>query len=141
MPTAGELYRLARLLREVALAVVADPDEAPIPLGLVLITDDIARHDGTTITEITARTGLAQSLVSKTVIRLRDAGVVNTQADPTDRRRTRITISTAARSDIFADRGSRTITRALQHRFPELRRKELTAVEAQLDQLIAALQP
>jgi DNA-binding MarR family transcriptional regulator len=137
--TAGELFRLARLLREVALTATRDPDEPPAPPGLVAVADDIAQHDGTTVGEIAARTGLAQSLVSKTVARLRDAGVVSARQDPTDRRRTRITITHAARSQILATRGARTVTRALNARLPSLSAERIAKVEALLDQLLIEL--
>src|SRR5947209_1059893 len=104
--TVGELFRLARLLREVAIVAARGPDEPPAPPGLVTIVDDVAHHDGTSVGEVAARTGLAQSLVSKTIARLRDAGVVKVSVDPTDRRRGRITITETARSQIFAMRGA-----------------------------------
>jgi DNA-binding MarR family transcriptional regulator len=137
--TAGELFRLARLLREVALSAARDPDEPPAPPGLVAIVDDIARHDGTSVGEIAARTGLAQSLVSKTVARLRDAGVVDVGQDATDRRRTRIAITGTARSQVFAARGGRTVTSALRDHFPDLSAKRVAEAEALLDQLATDL--
>ncbi len=137
--TAGALFRLARLLREVALAAARDSDEPPAPPGLVSVTDDIAHHDGTTVGEIAARTGLAQSLVSKTVARLREAGVVNACVDATDRRRTRITITDTARSQVLATRGARTVTRALHDCFPSLSAERVAEVEALLEQLVTEL--
>jgi len=138
--SAGELYRLARVLREVALAVTADPDGAPPPLALVVISEDIARHDETTVGEIAARTGLAQSLVSKTVAQLREAGVVQSRADNSDRRRSRISITDAARSQVFPARGGRSITDALHARFAKLPPERINTVETLLDRLIAELQ-
>jgi DNA-binding MarR family transcriptional regulator len=135
----GELFRLARLLREVAIGAARGPDEPPAPPGLVNITDDIAHHDGTSVGEVAARTGLAQSLVSKTVVRLRDAGVVDVSVDPTDRRRTRITITQTARSQIFATRGTRSVTSALHDHFPRLSAERIAEVETLLDQLASAL--
>jgi DNA-binding MarR family transcriptional regulator len=138
--TAGELFGLARLLREVALAATREQDEPPAPPGLVAIVDDIAHHDGTSIGEVAARTGLAQSLVSKTVARLRDAGVVEVGRDAADRRRTRIAITGTARSQVFAARGARTITPVLRERFPGLSADRLEQVELLLEQLAAELQ-
>ncbi len=137
--TVGELFRLARLLRAVAIAAARGPDEPPAPPGLVNITDDISHHDGTSVGEVAARTGLAQSLVSKTVARLRDAGVVDVTVDPTDRRRTSITITQSARSRIFATRGARGVTSALHDHLPGLSRERVAEVEALLDQLASAL--
>lgn len=131
----GELFRLARLLRELAVEAARGPGEPPAPPGLVAITDDIAHHDGTSVGEIAARTGLAQSLVSKTVARLRAAGVVDVCVDARDRRRTRITVTETARSQIFATRGARTVTKALHDHFPALSAERVAEVEALLDRL------
>jgi hypothetical protein len=49
---------------------------------------DIAYHPGSSVSEITERTGFPQSLVSLSVARLRDFGAVLTEPDPADRRRT-----------------------------------------------------
>jgi DNA-binding MarR family transcriptional regulator len=137
--TVRELFWLGRLLREVAISAARGPDEPPAPLGLVAITDDIAQHDGTSVGEIAARTGLAQSLVSKTVARLRDAGVLEVRLDPADRRRTRVAITQAARSQVFAARGARSVTSALHDRFPQLSDDRIVEVETLLDRLATAL--
>lgn len=57
---------------------------------LVLI--DIGAHPGSSISEITTRTGYPQSHVSTSVSRLREFGAVRTEADPRDRRRTLVWI-------------------------------------------------
>lgn len=57
---------------------------------LVLI--DIGVNPGSSINEITARTGYPQSHVSTSVSRLREFGAVRTEADPRDRRRTLVWI-------------------------------------------------
>ena len=49
---------------------------------------DIAANPGSSISEITARTGYPQSHVSTSVIKLRHFGAVRTEVDPRDRRRT-----------------------------------------------------
>jgi DNA-binding MarR family transcriptional regulator len=49
---------------------------------------DVASHPGSSITEITTRTGFPQSHVSMLVTRLRDRGLVRTEVDAKDRRRT-----------------------------------------------------
>jgi DNA-binding MarR family transcriptional regulator len=53
-----------------------------------LVLLDIAANPGSSISEITARTGFPQSHVSTSVIKLRQFGVVRTEIDPRDRRRT-----------------------------------------------------
>lgn len=49
---------------------------------------DIAANPGSSISEITARTGYPQSHVSTSVIKLRQFGAVRTEIDRRDRRRT-----------------------------------------------------
>jgi DNA-binding MarR family transcriptional regulator len=49
---------------------------------------DIVANPGSSISEITARTSSPQSHVSTSVIKLRQFGVVRTEIDPRDRRRT-----------------------------------------------------
>ena len=49
---------------------------------------DIAANPGSSINEITARTGFPQSHVSTSVMKLRQSGFVRTEIDPRDRRRT-----------------------------------------------------
>ena len=53
---------------------------------------DIAANPGSSISEITARTGYPQSHVSTSVIKLREFGAVRTEIDPRDRRRTLVWI-------------------------------------------------
>jgi DNA-binding MarR family transcriptional regulator len=53
---------------------------------------DIGAHPGSSISEITARTGFPQSHVSTSVIKLRQFGVVRTEIDSRDRRRTLVWI-------------------------------------------------
>lgn len=53
---------------------------------------DIASNPGSSISEITARTGYPQSHVSTSVIKLRESGFVRTEIDPVDRRRTLVWI-------------------------------------------------
>ncbi len=53
-----------------------------------LVLLDIVANPGSSISEITTRTGSPQSHVSTSVIKLRQFGIVRTEADPRDRRRT-----------------------------------------------------
>lgn len=53
---------------------------------------DIAANPGSSISEITARTGFPQSHVSTSVSKLRQSGIVRTEIDPCDRRRTLVWI-------------------------------------------------
>lgn len=80
-----ELFLLGRRLMKLA--------EEGLPSGggnsnarLILI--DVSSHPGTSISEITARTGFPQSHVSMVVTKLRDRGLLKTEVDARDRRRT-----------------------------------------------------
>jgi DNA-binding MarR family transcriptional regulator len=53
---------------------------------------DIGTHPGSSISEITTRTGYPQSHVSMSVMKLRESGFVRTEVDPLDRRRTLVWI-------------------------------------------------
>jgi DNA-binding MarR family transcriptional regulator len=57
---------------------------------------DIAANPGSSISEITARTCYPQSHVSTSVIKLRQSGLVRTEIDPRDRRRTLVWFVPAA---------------------------------------------
>jgi len=67
---AGQLHRLARVLREIAQVATANEGERPVAASTVAIVEDVTGHPQSPITEIAQRTGLAQSLVSRTVDRL-----------------------------------------------------------------------
>jgi DNA-binding MarR family transcriptional regulator len=65
----------------------------PTPAGPSLVLRDVFAHPGSSISDITARTGLPQSYVSESVAGLRDQGILETSADPADGRRTLARVS------------------------------------------------
>jgi DNA-binding MarR family transcriptional regulator len=72
----------------------AEPADAPLmPTGPSLVLRDVFANPGSSITDITTRTGLPQSYVSESVARLRGQGIVVTSADPADGRRTLVRVS------------------------------------------------
>ena len=79
---AGQLHRLARVLREIAQVATANEGERPVAASTVAIVEDVTDHPQSPITEIAHRTGLAQSLVSRTVDRLQARGVLTVGAIP-----------------------------------------------------------
>jgi DNA-binding MarR family transcriptional regulator len=79
------LYLLGRRLMQVAEDALPQ-GRAATSVRLVLI--DAVYHPHSSITEITERTGFAQSVVSDAVARLREVGVLESEPDPVDRRRT-----------------------------------------------------
>jgi DNA-binding MarR family transcriptional regulator len=135
---ATDLFLLGRRLMQIAESVLPQGNE-PTSLRLVLI--DIAYHPGSSITQITERTGFPQSLVSMSVSRLRDVGVVQTEPDPADRRRTlvRPTAKLAQRGQQGA--GGVSIQDAVAGALAEEDRQELAEVIAALDLLANKLLP
>lgn len=115
---ASRLHRLARQLRAVALAVTANAGDERISAGELAIIEDVASHPATSVGEIAARTRLAQSLVSRVVATLREAGVFVTAPDSADRRRSLVSIDPATRIQLFRDRGARPIDRELARALP-----------------------
>ena len=79
------LYLLGRKLMQVAEDALPQ-GRAATSVRLVLI--DAVYHPNSSITEITERTGFTQSVVSDAVARLRKIGVLESEPDPADRRRT-----------------------------------------------------
>jgi DNA-binding MarR family transcriptional regulator len=89
---AFDLIVLGRQLARIGETVMRGQAPAqPTVAGLVLA--DVFAHPGTSISEITARTGMPQSYVSETVARLREQGTAESFPDPADRRRTLVRVS------------------------------------------------
>jgi DNA-binding MarR family transcriptional regulator len=64
-----------------------------LPAGALIVMRDLLTHPASSITDITARTGLPQSYVSESVNKLRVKGFAATTADPADRRRTLVRLT------------------------------------------------
>jgi DNA-binding MarR family transcriptional regulator len=79
------LFLLGRKLMQIANRALPEGKTAT---SARLIFVDVAYHPNSSITEITERTGFPQSLVSNAVARLRERGLLESGADPLDRRRT-----------------------------------------------------
>ncbi len=89
---ASELFLLGRKLMKLGEEAIPPSRQAEAAGGVTtsvrLVMADISYHPGSSVSEITERTGFPQSLVSISVAKLRDFGVVVTEPDPADRRRT-----------------------------------------------------
>ena len=126
---AAELHRLARILREIALDATGNTGADAVNAGQLAVLEDVARHPRSTVRDITDRTGLAQSLVSRIVHAVAVEGALTVEPDADDRRKVRVELSPATRSAIL-ERASGGIDDALVTRTPDLhpeRRSELTA--------------
>src|ERR1043166_1340423 len=93
-----DLYVLGRRLGKLGEAALEGPGAERLSPAAALVLGDVLTHPGSSISEITARTGFPQSYVSKWVNLLRDKQVVETFTDPADGRRTLVrSTRTAAR--------------------------------------------
>jgi DNA-binding MarR family transcriptional regulator len=136
---AGQLHRLARVLRQIAQAATANEGERPVAASTVAIVEDVTEHPHSPITEIARRTGLAQSLISRTVDRLQAAGILATGRDPGDGRRTLVSVTAEARHRDFADRAERPISEAIGQVVAGMSSEQQHRVEAALEVLAGEL--
>lgn len=73
---------------KIARQAIPESGLEALPSNVRPIMMDVLAHPGSSISEITARTGFPQSHVSAAVARLQQADAVVTAPDPKDRRRT-----------------------------------------------------
>jgi DNA-binding MarR family transcriptional regulator len=86
---AVELYLLGRKLLKIAESAFPDDGRGGgLTTSVRMILIDVSENPGSSIGEITARTGFPQSHVSASVARLRDLGALETSIDARDGRRT-----------------------------------------------------
>jgi DNA-binding MarR family transcriptional regulator len=107
-----DLIMLGRQLTKIGEEVMRGSAASAMPTGPSLVLRDVFAHPDSSITDVTARTGLPQSYVSESVARLRDQGIVETSADPADGRRTLVRI-TAQHPRTVAAKGSAPVDAAL----------------------------
>lgn len=136
---AADLHRLARTLREVALRATGNTGEDRVNAGELAVLEDVARHPGSTVRDVTDRTGLAQSLVSRITRAMADAGALTIDADPQDRRRVRIALEERTRAMIL-DRAGGSIDAALAERTASLTAQERSRLRHHLEEAAALLQ-
>ncbi|MFT4235384.1 MAG: MarR family transcriptional regulator [Microbacterium sp.] len=136
---AADLHRLARVLREIALRATENTGEDRINAGELAVMEDIARHPRSAISEITRRTGLAQSLVSRITRAMADVGAVILESDPSDRRKVRVSLDEATRADAL-DRADNPTTDAIAAAVPKLTEKQRARLEHHLAEAARLLQ-
>jgi DNA-binding MarR family transcriptional regulator len=130
---AADLHRLARRVREIALLATDNTGDDRVNAGQLAVLEDIAHHPGSTISDVTRRTGLAQSLVSRITHAMAEAGAVTVSSDDTDRRKTRLELDPRTRAHIL-ERAGNTVSAALAAQTPALTPNERSALEHHLDQ-------
>jgi len=133
---AGQLHRLARVLRQAALAATADSEDGPVSAAVVAVVEDLAHHEGTTVSQIASRTGLAQSQVSTTVADLRAGGIATAEIDAADRRRSLLSLAPGATGHVLTSRAARPVDDdVLREVRPETSPEQLARLRALLQEL------
>jgi len=94
------LLRLGKRLVDLARDVTTSAGPSPLSPAEVTILEHLLGRPDSTISELASSTGFAQSHVSTSVARLREAQLVTAQADPADGRVTRLRLSARARRAI-----------------------------------------
>jgi DNA-binding MarR family transcriptional regulator len=92
-----QLLRLGRRLTALGRDAIDQADPATLTPGEMAVIADSFQHPDSSVREIVARTGFAQSHVSASVGRLRERGLVETVPDPADGRRTLVRLTGRAR--------------------------------------------
>jgi len=128
---AAELHRLARTLREIALEATGNTGADHVNAGELAVLEDIARHPRSTVRDITVRTGLAQSLVSRIIHAVAAEGALTVEGDQGDRRKVRVELTTSAREAILGRAGN-TADDAIMAFTPGLDAEERAALEHHL---------
>ena len=96
-----QLHRLGKRLIELSRAVTTGAGDASLTSGEVAVLEDVLKNPGSSVSEIHARTGFAQSHVSVSVARLGERGLVELASDPAARRRTLVRLTPVARGAII----------------------------------------
>lgn len=131
------LFLLGRKLMQIADGMLPTGRKAT---SARLVFIDVAYHSNSSITEITERTGFPQSLVSTAVARLRTMGLLETEPDPLDRRRTLVR-TTPAINDVERRLGQVSIDDVLVKELAPEHEEDLINVIAALDLLSRLLTP
>ena len=97
-----ELYLLGRKLMKLGEQAMPQSGFVRMPTSVRSVLVDVYEHPGSSISEITARTGFPQSHVSAAVAKLRERGGLITAADPADRRRTLVSPNPEIRRGLSA---------------------------------------
>ncbi len=136
-----DLIMLGRQLARIGEETMRGSQAPGMPAGPGLVLRDVFAHPDSSISDVTARTGLPQSYVSESVAKLRDRGIVETSADPADGRRTLVRVSPGHPGTVAA-KGSVSVDTALAEALGEAAGgAAATRIIGMLDDVAARLRP
>ena len=136
--TLGELYQLARALRDITIAAGA-LTPTPTHPSEAMVFEDIVKHPHTTINQVSERTHLAQSRVSTMVNAMVAEGAVLVSADKQDQRRKTLQASPQLLRDIKAIDSTQAIRQAIHRLYPSLSEHQIADVTQHLDHIFTLL--
>jgi DNA-binding MarR family transcriptional regulator len=133
-----ELFLLGRRLMKLGEEAMPAAGFRRLPASVQSILIDALEHPGSTIGEITRRTGFPQSHVSVSVERFKRAGALVTEADVKDRRRTlvRPTPGVRERAERLAIPIEPVLAKAFRTSDASALRSAVAALEALADRLL-----
>ena len=108
----GQLHRLGKRLIELSSQVTGEAGDLSLTPGEAAVLEDVIKHPASSISEIHQRTGFVQSHVSASVSRLKARGLMKTEPDASDGRRTRVRVADGAMQAI-GRRAARSIDQAI----------------------------
>lgn len=134
-----ELLLLGHKLSAIGLHAMPRGHLHTLPVSARTILVDIFDHPGSSIKEITERTGFPQSMVSSTVSRFKDFGLLTTSADPADRRRTLVSPAPGEAEEGWREAARTTVDDALAAALHDVDGPELARIIAVLEGLAKRL--
>ncbi|HTU86100.1 MAG TPA: MarR family transcriptional regulator [Solirubrobacteraceae bacterium] len=134
-----ELIQLGRQLTKIGEEAMRGSRTQALPNGPSLVLRDVFANRDSSISQIAERTGLPQSYVSESVASLTQQGMLETRADPADKRRTLVRVSADHRRTV-ASKAATPIGGALARALGD-RAEDLDAVAGSLENLFERLVP
>jgi DNA-binding MarR family transcriptional regulator len=133
---AGRLHRLGKRLIELSRAATTEATDPQMTPGELAVLEHLVTNPDSSVSDLSARTGFAQSHVSNSVARLRHRGLVDTIADPSDGRRTKVQATNVALQAI-TNRAGRGVQDAIAAAVPDAEKARQVTVK--LDELAQLL--
>jgi DNA-binding MarR family transcriptional regulator len=131
-----DLILLGRQLTRIGEHALRGSSGAEMTNGRALVLRDVFANPDTSVSAITARTGLPQSYVSESVAALRDRGILDTAPDPQDRRRTLASVTAAHRRRV-AKRASIAVDATLVNEIGEERARIALPLLSRIAELLS----
>lgn len=129
------MHLLARRLRAVAFTATGSTGSRRFAPSEYAVIEDVALYPDSSIREITDRTAIVQSLVSRIVARYRESGLLRTSPDPADGRRVLVSVDPVMMKDVLRTRGRAPIDAALAAELPRLTAAQHRRAVKLLDEL------